>query len=120
VRLLADQCVPRSVIEALQGAGHEVLKLGDIIPSDSPDWLVISKAQELDAVLLSLNGDFADIVTYSPAGYKGIMSLQIRNHPEAIPRLMERLLAYLSAHDSPEHYSGKLLIVEAHRIRVRG
>jgi len=23
------------------------------------------------------------------------MSLQIRNHPEAIPRLMERLLAYL-------------------------
>jgi hypothetical protein len=35
--------------------------------------VVISEAQELDAILISLNGDFADIVTYPPEKYKGII-----------------------------------------------
>jgi hypothetical protein len=30
----------------------------------SPDAGVIAKAQQLDAILLSLNGNFADIVTF--------------------------------------------------------
>lgn len=119
LRLFADHCVPGSVIQTLQGAGHEVLRLRDHIPADSSDQLVISKAQEEGAILLSLNGDFADIVTYPPARYQGIVALQVRNHPEIIPQLLERLMAYLSAHDDMEHYSGKLLIAEPHRIRSR-
>jgi predicted nuclease of predicted toxin-antitoxin system len=103
----------------LRDAGHEVLRMRDYMAADAPDQLVISKAQELDAILLSLNGDFANIVTYPPARYKGILALQVRNHPEAIPRLTERLRAYLSAHDRMQHYSGKLFIADTHRIRTR-
>jgi len=103
--LFADHCVPGSVIQVLREAGHNVLRLRDYIPADSPDQLVISKAQELDAILLSLNGDFADIVTYPPARYKGIIALQVRNHPETIPQLLDRLKAYLSAHDDMKHYA---------------
>ena len=119
LRFFADHCVPSSVVQTLQEAGHEVLRLRDRIPPDSPDPLVISKAQEFEAILLSLNGDFADIVAYPPARYKGIVALQVRNHPEIIPQLLERLKAYLSTHPDMEHYSGKLLVAEAHRIRSR-
>jgi len=56
--------------------------------------VVISKADKLDAVLISLNGDFADIVSYPPEKYKGIISLQIRNHPEVIPLLISKLKDY--------------------------
>jgi hypothetical protein len=69
--------------------------------------------------LLSLNGDFADIVTYPPINYKGIVALQVRNHPEIIPHLMEGLTDYLAANDDIEHFKGKLFIVEVNRIRVR-
>ena len=62
LRFFADHCVPTSVIKTLQDTGHEVFRLKDHLPVDSPDHRVISKAQELDAVLISLNGDFADIV----------------------------------------------------------
>ena len=120
LRFFADHCVPSSVIQMLRDAGHEVLRMRDYIATDSPDQLVISKAQELDAILLSLNGDFANIVTYPPARYKGIVALQVRNHPETIPQLLERLKAYLSTHDRMQHCSGKLLIAEPHRIRSRG
>ncbi len=119
LRFFADHCIPNFIVQALRGAGCEVLRLRDYIPPDSADLVVISKAQELDAVLISLNGDFADIVTYPPAYYKGIIALQVRNHPEIIIPLISRLKGYLSACSDMDHYKGKLLLVEVHRIRVR-
>ncbi|MEG4329235.1 DUF5615 family PIN-like protein [Microcoleus sp. herbarium5] len=119
LRLFIDQCVPKSIIQILRDTGHEVFVLGDYIPIESPDTIVIAKAQELNAILVSLNGDFADIVTYPPSSYQGIISIQLRNHPEIIPQLMARLTEYLSLHDSEEHYRGKLLLVEVYRIRIR-
>ena len=44
--------------------------------------MVIAKAQEIDAILLSMNGVFADIVTYPPKNYKGIVALQMRRVPQ--------------------------------------
>lgn len=119
LRFLADYCIPNLVMRKLEEAGHEVFRLKNYIAKDSPDPVVISTAQELDAILISLDGDFADIVTYPPSDYKGIISLQIRNHPEVIPKLMERLKDYISIQADMAHYKGKLIIVETHRIRIR-
>ncbi|MEG4271169.1 MULTISPECIES: DUF5615 family PIN-like protein [unclassified Microcoleus] len=119
LRLFIDQCVPKSIIQILRDTEHEVFVLGDYIAIESPDIIVIAKAQELNAILVSINGDFADIVTYPPSSYQGIISIQLRNHPEIIPQLMARLTEYLSLHDSEEHYRGKLLLVEVYRIRIR-
>ena len=114
-----DQCVPASIGQFLRGDGHDVLILRDHLPIDSPDEVVIAKAQELGAILVSLNGDFADIVTYPPINYRGIVSIQLRNHPEVIPLLMQKLLDYLSNNSDMEHYQGKLFIVEVNKIRIR-
>lgn len=119
LRFFADHCISISMIDTLRDAGHEVSRLKDHLPVESPDSLVISKAQELGAILLSLNGDFADIVAYPPARYAGIVGLQVRNHPEISGLIMERLLRYLETHPSMDHYRGKLLVVDAGRIRFR-
>jgi len=86
---------------------------------ESPDEVVIVKTQEIDAILLSMNGDFADIVTYPPKNYKGIIALQMRNHAEVLNHLLVRLTGHLNAQPSMEHYRGKLLVVEVNRIRIR-
>lgn len=117
---LADQCVPSSIEGSLRQKGHTVTRLRDVLPIRSPDERVIAKAVELDLVLLSLNGDFADIVTYPPARYCGIVAIQLHNHPETIPAVMRQLHGYLDAHTDQREYIGKLLIVEPHRIRIRG
>jgi predicted nuclease of predicted toxin-antitoxin system len=119
LRFFADHCVSNFVIETLRNEGHEVFRLRDHLPTDSPDSTVIVKAQELESILISLNGDFADIVSYPPEHYKGIIALQVRNHPEIIPQVMTRLTAYLSTHPNMNHYEGRLFLVEVHRIRVR-
>jgi predicted nuclease of predicted toxin-antitoxin system len=119
LKFFVDHCISNFIINTLRDAGYEVFRLKDFIPTDSPDPVVISKAQELDSILISLNGDFTDIVAYPPANYNGIIALQVRNHPEIIPQMMESLKDYLSAQPDMNHYKGKLLLVEVHRIKVR-
>jgi predicted nuclease of predicted toxin-antitoxin system len=119
LKFFTDHCIPNYVIKKLKEAGYEVLRLRDYIPCDSSDSVVISKAQELNAILISLNGDFSNIVAYPPADYRGIISLQVRNHPEIITHLMEVLLKYLSGHTDMIYYKGKLIVVEVHHIRLR-
>lgn len=119
LRFLADHCVSNFIIQQLHERKHEVLRLKDTLPADSADALVIAKARDLAFILLSLNGDFADIVTYPPESYAGIVALQVRNHPEVIPQLMNRLTGYLELFPSMEHYRGKLFIVDVNRIRIR-
>ena len=119
LRFFADHCVSNAIIDHLRLQGHEVLRLRDYIEPESPDRLVIAKAQESDAILLSLNGDFADIVTYPPSRFGGIVALEVHDHPEVIPVILGRLSAYISLHPERTHYRGKLFVVAPHRIRIR-
>jgi predicted nuclease of predicted toxin-antitoxin system len=111
--------VPAEISNLLRRAGHEVRLLREVLPIRSPDPAVLAKAGELDAILVSLNGDFSDILTYPPGSHRGIIALQLHNHPEVIPSLMERLTVYLAANPAQTFYVGKLFLVEVHRIRLR-
>lgn len=86
LRFFADHCVPKFIAQTLRDAGHEVFRLTDHLPPESEDPEVIVKAQELGAILLSLNGDFSDIIAYPPQKYKGIVSLQVKNHLRSFRR----------------------------------
>jgi len=119
LRIFADHCIPNSVISDLKSLGHQVIRLKDEIPADSPDSLVIVKAKELNCILVSLDSDFSNIVIYPPKEYIGIISLQIKNHPEALADILNKLKEYFALNPKMEHYKGKLFLAEAHRIRVR-
>lgn len=66
-----------AIVRSLQEAGHEVLRLRDHLPIESADPTVSAKAQDLEALLLSLNGDFADLVTYPPAKYQKLLVVEV-------------------------------------------
>jgi predicted nuclease of predicted toxin-antitoxin system len=93
--------------------------LRNYLPIDAKDDDVIACAQGLSAVLVTLNGDFANMISYPPAKFGGIIALQVKNHPESLPAIVMRLLTYLGEHPDRQHYAGKLLLVEAHRIRIK-
>lgn len=119
LRFFADHCVPSSVVNSLRQSGHQIDLLKECLPTDAPDPHVIAYAQTLGAILLTLNGDFADIINYPPARYGGIIALQVKNQPSSIPATVIRLLTYMTDNPEREHYTGKLFLVEPHRIRIR-
>lgn len=120
MKFFADHCVPEPVLEVLAADDHEVIRLRSRLRTDASDPEVIADAQKLDAILLSLNGDFSDLIRYPPQEFGGIVTLQVKGRPEVLQQIAQRLVGYLKAHPSREHYRGTLLVVEAHRIRVRG
>jgi predicted nuclease of predicted toxin-antitoxin system len=61
LRLFADHCIATSVIDALSATGSEGLRFRDHPATDSLDPAVIEKAQHLNCLFLSINGDFADM-----------------------------------------------------------
>jgi predicted nuclease of predicted toxin-antitoxin system len=119
LRFFIDHCISNAIMDALRATDAEVLRLREHLPTDAPDEIVLAMAQQREAILVSLNGDFANIVTYPPARYHGIIALQVHNHPEIIPQLMTRLTTYIASHPTAEEYKRKLFIIEVHRIRIR-
>ncbi|MEM8487060.1 MAG: DUF5615 family PIN-like protein [Bacteroidota bacterium] len=115
----ADHCISQAIIRKLLDAGHEVLVLRDHLPQDAPDPVVIEKAQLENAILITLNGDFSDIVAYPPSEFVGIIALQLKNRPSMLNPIMERLLSFTESHPNQGDYIGLLLLVEGHRIRIR-
>ena len=118
VLFFADHCVPTSVVDYLKRAGHEVLLLREHLPTAAPDDVVLDQAGHLGAVLVSLDGDFADIVRFPPRGYGGIIGLQVKNRPAVIPHIMSRLLEFLEGRVASD-LKGRLILVEPGRIRIR-
>jgi hypothetical protein len=116
LRFFADHCVPNTVVESLRNAGHEVWRVRDCIPTESPVWSSFQRRKNWMRFLYLLTvTSLISSLTLQPLN-KGIISLQVRNHPEILPEIMSRLKDYLVAHPDMAHYVEKLLLVEAHRI----
>jgi predicted nuclease of predicted toxin-antitoxin system len=80
------------------------------------DNLIASVCRQEERALVTLDSDFADIRTYRPADYSGLLVLRLHKYsaPEVI-RVVRRLLDVLKATDC----RGQLWIVEHDRVRVR-
>ena len=67
-RFFADHCVSYAIMQTLREVGHEVGRLREQLPIESPDNAVITKAQQLDAILLSLNMPLARLTVRPNSG----------------------------------------------------
>jgi hypothetical protein len=115
----SDQCVPRTFSAAIRNGGYGVALLEDFLPIQAKDPDVLLKAQELDCVLITVNGDFSEVTVYPPQNFGGIIAIQFRNHPELLPTIATHLLDFFKRNPDRDFYRGKLFIVEAHRVRIR-
>jgi Domain of unknown function (DUF5615) len=68
MRFMLDENMPVTAAEKLIALGHEAEFVRDYVPAGSPDPLVAAVSQELDAILLSFDGDFEKIAPRVPAG----------------------------------------------------
>ena len=71
--ILLDNCVPRKYRRLLEGWGYPASFSEDYISPDAPDTQVVELARKLDAVLLTVDMDFANILDYPPQNYSGLI-----------------------------------------------
>lgn len=114
MRILADENVPRAVVEALRDRGHDVRWIADELAS-TEDRVVLALAQEEARLLITFDTDFGALAIGDrlPSGF-GIMLFRLQAPSPAI--LAIRILATLESRDD---WAGHFTVVEPGRTRMR-
>lgn len=76
MRLLVDESVERQVVEHLRREGHDVIYIAEIEPGVTDD-IVLSKANEKDALLVTADKDFGELVFRQGLINSGVVLLRL-------------------------------------------
>jgi predicted nuclease of predicted toxin-antitoxin system len=114
--ILIDHCVPRRYLRLLRSWGYSANLTTEYIAADAVDSAVLALAQSLDAALLTVDLDFANVVSYPPYQYAGLIVMRLRTSSEAqIDTTLRQMLIDLYR----DSLRGKLIVIDADRYRVR-
>ena len=117
MRFKIDENLPIEVASLLSRAGHEATTVISQSLSGSSDQTLIKHCQSEGRVLVTFDGDFADIRAYPPSEFPGLVILRLkRQDRNYVLNVVERLSDALGT----EELTGKLWLVEENRIRIRG
>ena len=70
MHFILDENVPAAVADMLIEQGHKAEFIREYVPPGSPDPLVATVSEELDAILVSFDGDFQKIAPRIPKGHR--------------------------------------------------
>jgi predicted nuclease of predicted toxin-antitoxin system len=116
MKFKVDENLPQEAAEALRGAGYEASTVLEQQLGGAKDSDVASVCRVEGRVLVTLDTDFADIRTYPPSDYPGLIVMRLKQSDKPhVLEIMTRLLPLLKF----EPLKGHLWIVEEERVRTR-
>lgn len=119
MRFLVDADLPRSMADVIRRHGHQTVDVRDIGPSLALDADIAAYARAEQLCLVTGDFGFADIRIYPPGKYAGIVVLSLPRN--ASGKYINSLFAgFLNRVDLLTQLPGRLAIVEAGRVRLRG
>jgi predicted nuclease of predicted toxin-antitoxin system len=95
MQLLADEGVHQGIVAGLREAGHSVSYVAETIPGAS-DEAVLKKATDLEAVLVTSDKDFGELVFRQKLTHRGVILLRLFGC--ALPEQVEVVLELLSSY----------------------
>jgi len=116
VKFLADQCVWGKTIKLLREEGHKVITLKELGAEKAPDEEVLKLAFELDAVLVTNDTGFGNVLTYPPSTHKGVILLRLTKRTEAY---VHKVLRFFVGKVTQEELKGALVVIGPRGYRIR-
>ena len=93
MKFLLDENFPRTAKSLLEDLGNVVYDMRDLLRPGADDNAVFSKAQELDAVLLTTDRDFFHTIPYLWQEHSGVIVIALRQPCRAA--ILARLALFL-------------------------
>ena len=114
MKFVADESVERPISRALEKLGHEVWEIC-AHASGVGDREVLSLTRQRDAILLTADKDFGDLVYIELEEVRGVVLLRLQGLPLRV--MVERSVAAIEAHIGELDKS--FLVVGQRQVRVR-
>lgn len=80
--ILCDHCVPGKFARFLREQGFTVVTVAEQLAPGASDSEVLALAQQMDAVLLTVDLDFADITIYPPTTLPGVIVMRAKRRQD--------------------------------------
>jgi predicted nuclease of predicted toxin-antitoxin system len=111
-----DENLPVEAAQVLRQAGHDATTVLEEGLGGSRDAKLAVICRREQRALITLDKDFADIRTYPPSEYNGLVVIRLPQQDKpSVLALMKRLLTILEQ----EVLAQKLWIVDMRRVRIR-
>ena len=111
-----DENLPIEVARLFAEAGHSGSTATEEGLGGSSDQAIAEKCQADGLILVTLDVGCADIGTYSPSDYPGLIVLRLKHQDkQAVSNVVSRLIGLLKE----EELTKRLWIVDESRIRIR-
>ena len=116
-RFIGDEDMPRSTARALRATGHAAEDVRDVGLGGEPDEAIFARAQETDAVLVTTDLGFANVLTFPLGTHAGLIVARLPNElpTDAVNAELLRALDDVQG----ESLRGALVILEVGRTRIR-
>jgi predicted nuclease of predicted toxin-antitoxin system len=101
---------------ALRAVGHDAVSVRELGLSGADDPAVRTASIESGRILVTLDGDFANVLRYPPADTPGVIRLRL--HPPT-EEAIDAALRFAVSRLEPMSLEGKLVVVDERRIRIR-
>jgi predicted nuclease of predicted toxin-antitoxin system len=112
-----DENMPIEVADLLTQAGYDAITISEQNLIGTTDANLANICQKENRVLVTLDADFADIRTYQPKNFSGIIVMRLnRQDKTKVVEVFRRIIRLFSKEPIEKH----LWVVEENRIRVRG
>lgn len=116
-KFVIDEDMPRSTAKLLRDSGYEAFDIRDHHLRSAPDNKIFQFAQSLEAVLITGDMGFSNILHFPLGTHHGILVAHFPNHISP-KELNSRLLDNVK-NLAEEDFSGNLIIIEPGKIRIR-
>ena len=111
-----DENLPVEIAQILINVGHDALTVYDQKMKGAADHDLAGICQKENRILVSFDIDFADIRTYPPSQFSGMIIFQLKRQDKPhVLSVFSSLLPFLNT----EQIDRRLWIVEEDRIRIR-
>lgn len=116
MRLLADLHIAPRTVAFLKSLGHDVVRVTDILPPNTPDEVIVQHAAQDRRIILTQDLDFSSIIALSGQRSPSLLSLRLNSSKvELVNSVLQRMLPILES----DLEQGSIVTIEDQRIRLR-
>ncbi len=114
MHFVADENVPRPVLDRLRMSGYDVMSIQETVPGISdPEVLKVARSQS--RILITADQDFGELTVRHRLGASGIVIIQLGRLSNAARA--DRVAEVIAAHI--DRLAGHLMVIEPARVRIR-
>jgi predicted nuclease of predicted toxin-antitoxin system len=116
MRFLADMNISPKTVEALQQHDWNIIRVSDILPANTPDYVILEFARSNSYVIITQDLDFSAMIALGGHSYPSLITIRLL---DSDPNIVTKRLLEILPEISYNLLEGCVVTVEEVNVRIR-